>query len=242
MLSAAETSRFVQETAAAAAAVRRYQAVLGVRGEGRRGRFSGRLLAVFERDGTSPSPKAVTALRLEAYGPVGGSRWTLVAGASRVRAVVRARKAFAEGSALAPFALELLGVPLGMEEVVSLLVGTGVPIPPDFSVLPGTDGQSAVLGDGDRIWWEAGPSGNLRVRRARGAGYEARYPTEGRLGDRPVPRRLEVITPPLTVRFLVEELSVNAALHPDSFVVRIPPGFRRVSVVELAGAVKLSAR
>ena len=238
-----EVPRLLEETAAVGSSIRRYQAVMGVRGEGRGGRFSGRLLVVFEREGTSAPPDAVAALRMEAYGPVGGSRWTLVAAPQRVTAVVRARQAFAEGRTLSPFVRELLGAPLGMEEVAALLVGTGVPVPPAAAARPGPEGVSVQLPQGARIWWSRDPaSGKPRVERAAAAAWQVRYPENQPLRKGRVPRRIEIVTARISAAFTVEELRLNAALHPDSFVVQVPPGFRQVPAASLAGTSWRSER
>ena len=234
--------RLLTETASAAGAVRRYQAVLGVRGRGRRGRFSGRLLVVFERPLERGDPGAVAALRLELFGPVGGPRWTLVAQPGRVRAVVPAERATAEGADIRQFIEPLLGVPVGLEQVAALVVGTGVPIRGAASARPAPRGPSAILEGGEQIWWESAGDGAMQVRRATAAGYEARYPGTLRRERRQVPRTMEIETGPVTATLTVEELRVNAVLHPDSFRLRIPSGFREVGVSELGAAMRLSER
>ena len=82
----------------------------------------------------------------------------------------------------------------------------------------------------------------MQVRRATAAGYEARYPGTLRRERRQVPRTMEIETGPVTATLTVEELRVNAVLHPDSFRLRIPSGFREVGVSELGAAMRLSER
>lgn len=241
-LSRAEASRLLAGTAAAAAGVRRYQAVLGVRGEGRRGRFSGRLLVVFERPEGAEDPAAVAALRMELYSPVGGSRWTLVAEPGQVRVVVPGERAFAEGTELRQFTEPLLGVSVGLRQVAALLVGTGVPIGPGVAALPGPDGGAAVLDGGDRIWWDGAEGDAVQVRRVAAAGYKARYPDDYRRKGRQVPRTVDIESDRVRATLRVEELEVNSRLHSDSFRLTTPAGFRRAEVRELSGAMRLPER
>ena len=241
-LSPAEASRLLGGTAAAAGGVRRYQAILGVRGEGRRGRFSGRLLVVFARPERAEDRAAVAALRMELYSPVGGSRWTLVAEPGRVRVVVPGERAFAEGTELHQFTEPLLGVPVGLRQVAALLVGSGVAIGPGASARPGPGGGSAVLDGGERIWWDGLEGDAPQVRRVVAAGYEAGYPGDYRQRGRQVPRTVKVVSDRVRATLRVEELEVNARLHSDSFRLRTPPGFRRAEVRELSGAMRLPER
>lgn len=227
-----EADRLLDETAARAGSVRRYQAVLGVRGEGQEGRFSGRLLIVFARPTERGEPGAVDALRLELFAPVGGSRWTLVARRDQARLVVPAERAFAEGTALEEFTGPLLGVPLGLEQVAALLVGSGAPISGGGGGRSRPPGGSVVLDSGTEIWWDgAGPA--AQVRRVVTREYEARYPDDYRRRGRQVPRRVEIASDQIRATLTVEELEVNAPLHPDSFNVRAPAGYRRAQIHEL---------
>ena len=233
--------QLLDETARLAASVRRYQAVVRLRGEGQRGRFSGRMLVVFVRPSGGPDPEAVEAMRLELFAPVGGSRWTLVAGPDAVRLVVPAERAFAEGEELEEFAGPLLGFPVGREQIAALLAGSGAPIggSGNLGSLPASG--SAVLRNGTEIWWDDATAG-AQVRRVLAAGYEARYPGHYRRQRRQVPRRIEVASDDLRATLTVEELQVNAALHPDSFRVRTPPGYRRAEVRELSRTSGLRER
>ena len=227
--------QLLDETARLAASVRRYQAVVRLRGEGRRGRFSGRMLVVFVRPSGGPNPEAVEALRLELFGPVGGSRWTLVAGPEAVRLVVPAERAFAEGEELEEFTGPLFGVSVGRTQIAALLVGSGAPIGGAGNLRSLPASGSAVLANGTEIWWDGALAG-AQVRRVVTTGYEARYPGDYRRRRRQVPRRVEVASEDMRATLTVEELEVNAALHPDSFRVRTPPGYRRAGVRELSRA------
>ena len=233
--------RLLDATARFAAGVRRYQAVVSLRGEGERGRFSGRLLVVFARPPRGADPEAVEAMRLELFAPVGGSRWTLVASPGEARLVVPAERAFAEGEDLEEFTGPLLGVSVGREAIAALLVGSGVPVggPENFRSLPGNG--SAVLGDGAEIWWDD-PAEGGQVRRVVAPGYEARYPGGYRRQGRQVPRLVEVESDRLRATLTIEELEVNTSLHPDSFQVRTPPGYRRADVRALSRASSLQER
>lgn len=238
-LTEAEAGRLLEETAALAGGVRRYQAVVGVRGEGQEGRFSGRLLVVFARPLESADAGAVDALRLELFAPVGGSRWTLIAGPGHARLVVPAERAYAEGTGLEEFTGPLLGVSLGLEATAALLVGSGTPIIPGAGIRSRPPGGSVVLDSGAEVWWDsAGP--DAQVRRVVTAGYEARYPDDYRRQRRQVPRRFEVASDQVRATLTVEELQVNASLHADSFQVRTPAGYRRAEIRELSRASRLS--
>ena len=210
-------------------------------GDGERGRFSGRLLVVFVRPSGGLDPEAVEAMRLELFAPVGGSRWTLIASPGDVRLVVPAERAFAEGKELEEFTGPLLGVSVGREQIAALLVGSGAPIggPENLRSLPANG--SAVLGNGAEIWWDE-PADGGQVRRVVAPGYEARYPGRYRRQGRQVPRLVEVESDRLRATLTVEELEVNASLHPDSFEVRTPAGYRRAEVRELSRSSRIQGR
>lgn len=264
-LAAAEIARLLAAAAAESSGIRRYQALFSVRGdsvrgEGGRAGFSGRLLILFERPAPgrpgAEDPSAVAALRISAYAPVGGARWSLVAHPERVRAVAPAARVFAEGPDLRAFTEPLFGLPVGLREVAAIVAGSGLPLPavpegPGPGAEPTTDG-GARLPAGGRIWWWPPPGGAdgerpaPRVVRAAGGGYEVRYPEaaagSARRPPRRPPRRIEVRGDRVGARLTVEELEVNARLHPDSF--RLPPaeGFRRRSVPEFLEAVRPRSR
>lgn len=231
-------ARLLDETAALAGSVRRYQAFVGVRGEGRRGRFSGRLLVVFARPAERGDPRAVAALRLELFAPVGGSRWTLVARPGQARLVVPAERAFAEGDELQEFTGPLLGVPVGLEAIAALLVGSGAPVTGEEEVRSRPPGGSVVLDGGTEVWWDSSEPG-AQVRRVVTPRFEARYPDDYRRRGRQVPRRVQVFSDQVRATLTVEELEVNASLHPDSFDVRTPAGYRRAEIRELSRASRL---
>ena len=237
-LNETDAFRLLDETATLAASVRRYQAVVGLRGEGQRGRFSGRLLVVFTRPAEGADPEAVEAMRLELFAPVGGSRWTVVAAPGDVRLVVPGERAFAEGVELSEFTGPLLGVSVGLEQVAALLVGSGAPVggPANIRSLPA--GGSVVLESGAEIWWD-GPGPEAQVRRVVAPGYEARYPGNYRRQGRQVPRRVEVASQRVQATLTIEELEVNATLHADSFRVRIPAGYQRAEIRELSRTSRL---
>ena len=234
-------SRLLDETARLAAGVRRYQAVVSLRGEGERGRFSGRLLVVFVRPSGGADPEAVEAVRLELFAPVGGSRWTLVASPGEARLVVPGEMAFAEGKELEEFTGPLLGVSVGREAIAALLVGSGTPVGGSENLRSLPANGSAVLGNGTEIWWDD-PADGGQVRRVVAPGYEARYPGRYRRQGRQVPRLVEVTSEAVRATLRIEELEVNTALHPDSFQVRTPPGYRRAEVRELSRASRLPER
>lgn len=271
-LSAAEIERRLAATAAETSGIRRYQAIFSVRGESLRGGsvrgavrgrgggdgFSGRLLVLFERPpagfpGAAGDPAAVAALRISAFAPVGGVRWSLVARPGSVRAVAPAARVFAEGSDLRVFTEPLFGLPVGLREVAAVVSGSGVPLSPVPPVgiavptpapTPTADG-GARLPSGAEIWWappSAGAGDAARVRRARGADYEVRYPEAASGGERPPPRRLEIEGERVRARLTVEELQVNARLHPDSFRLPVPDGFRQRSVSGFLEAMRREAR
>ena len=240
-LTEGEASGLVDETVAAAGRVRRYQAVMGVRGEGERGRFSGRLLVVFARPAERPNPEAVAGLRLELFAPVGGSRWTVVAAPGHVRLVVPAERAFAEGDELQKFTGPLLGVAVGLEEIAALLVGSGAPVGGPANIRSRPPGGSVVLESGAEIWWD-GTGPLAQVQRVATRHYEARYPGDFRRRGRQVPRTVEVVSKQVQATLTVEELEVNASLHPDSFRVRTPAGYRRAEIGELSRSSRLPER
>lgn len=230
--------RLLDKTSTRAASVRRYQAVVRLRGEGEGGRFSGRLLVVFARPIGAPSPEAVEAMRLELFAPVGGSRWTVVARPAEVRLVVPAERAFAEGKELSEFTGPLLGVSVGLEQVAALLVGSGAPVGSAEAIRALPAGGSAVLASGAEVWWD-GPGPEAQVRRVVTADYEARYPGDYRRRGRQVPRLVEVASDRVEATLTVEELEVNTTLHADAFRVRVPAGYRKAPIRELSRTSRL---
>lgn len=258
-LDAAEVSRLLVETRAAAAGVRRFQAVFGVRGERDGRRTSGRLLVVFARpeadsppadeSGPPPGGGAVEAMRISAFGPVGGARWSLVARPGRVEAVAPGERVFAVGAALREFTEPLFGVAVGLEEVGAALAGSGVPIPAGAEGVPAEDGARLAGGGGSLRWapvpvgaaHEGSDSSSPRVIRAAAPGYEVRYPDRADSG-RQVPRRIEIGAPGVEATLRVEELRINARLHPDSFRLPDTAGLRRLSVPAFLEAVQPRAR
>ena len=222
------------------------------RGNERTG-FSGRLLILFERPAPGPpgagDPSAVAALRISAYAPVGGAHWSLVARPDGVRAVAPAARVFAEGADLRAFTEPLFGLPVGLREVGAIVSGVGLPLsgtePPGAEPTP--DG-GARLPAGGRLWWAEWPAGAgsappaSRVTRAVGDGYEVRYPEAASAGARRPPRSIEVRGDRVGARLTVEELEVNARLHPDSFRLPAGEGFRRRSVPEFLDAVRRRPR
>lgn len=254
-LAASEVQPLLAETRAAAAGVRRYQAVFGVRGERGGRRTSGRLLVVFARraadappaDGRGPAPDgdAVEAMRISAFGPVGGARWSLVARPGRVEAVAPGERVFAAGTALREFTEPLFGVAVGLEEVAAALAGSGVPIPAGAEGVP-AEGGARLAGGGGSLRWTPVPGGAAdegadsspsRVVRAAAPGYEVRYPDRAD-SNRQVPRRIEIAAPGVEAALRVEELRINARLHPDSFRLPDTAGLRRLSVRAFLDAVQ----
>lgn len=253
-LSAAEVSRLLAGTRAAAAGVRRYQAVFGVRGERDGRRTSGRLLVVFaRREPDSPPAEApgqpsgegaVEAMRISAFGPVGGARWSLVARPGRVEAVAPGERVFAAGTALREFTEPLFGAAVGLEEVGAALSGSGIPIPPGAEGVPAEGGARLAAGGGSLHWAPVpvgtegeGSDSSPRVVRAAAPGYEVRYPDRAD-SDRQAPRRIEITAPGVEATLRVEELRVNARLHPDSFRLPDTAGLRRRSVPAFLEAVQ----
>ena len=257
-LPAAEVSRLLAETRAAAVGVRRYQAVFGVRGERDGRRTSGRLLVVFaRREADAPPAEApgrpsgagrVEAMRISAFGPVGGARWSLVARPGRVEAVAPGERVFAAGADLREFTEPLFGAAVGLEEAGAALSGSGIPIPPGAEGLP-AEGGARLAGGGGSLRWsplpdaaaEEGPDSRPRVVRAVAPGYEVRYPDRAD-SDRQVPRRIEIAAPGVEATLRVEELRINARLHPDSFQLPDTAGLRRLSVPAFLEAVQPRAR
>jgi len=196
---------------------------------------------VFVRPSGGADPEAVEAMHLELFAPVGGSRWTLVASPGEARLVVPGERALAEGQELEEFTGPLLGVSVGREAIAALLVGSGAPIGGSENLRSLPANGSAVLGNGVEIWWDD-PADVGQVRRVVAPGYEARYPGRYRRQGRQVPRLVEVDSDRVRATLRIEELEVNVALHPDSFQVRTPPGYRRAEVRELSRASRLKER
>ncbi len=229
-----ETAAALLEAAAEEAArVRRYQSILEVRGEGEDGRFSADLLLVFERPEDAPDRAAVERLRMELFGAMGGARWVLVAGPGGVTAIAPSKRAFARDTGLGAFTGSLIGVAVNARDVAAMLSGVGVPLRGNdrFRWNEGDggielDGGSRILWDGERVARAVA----VRPGTPRRVHYEVHYPR----GSRWPPREFEVRSPRVTASFVVTEIQVNAELHPDSFELDIPDGFREVAASALA--------
>ncbi len=198
------------------------------------------MLFVFARREGRSASAAVEALRMEAFAPVGGSRWSLVARPGRVRVVAASEQAFAEGQDLTEFSDPVLGIPVGIEEVAALLAGIGAPVGAATSARPTGEGGAMRLDSGPILWWDRS-GGAPQVRRVAASRYRATYPGDWRSGNRQVPRQIELSAGGMEATLRVEELRVNAQLHPEAFELRTPRGFRQVSVRELARSL-LEAR
>ncbi len=170
---------------------------------------------------------------MEAFAPVGGSRWSLVARPGRVRVVAPSERAFAEGRDLTEFSEPVLGVSVGIEEVVALLVGIGAPVGDPTLARPVGGGGAMRLAAGPVLWWDRSAAAP-QVRRVEGARYRATYAGDWRSEGRQVPRRFEVSSSGVEATLEVEELRVNAELHPEAFRLQAVPGFRQVTIRELA--------
>ncbi len=209
----------------------RYQAVLKVRGEGPEGRFSATELVVFER------PDRV---RLELLATFGSSRWIAVTDGGEITVLFPRSREYLQESAVEDVVSALLGIPLGPEEVMAILAGSGLPLGRANPARAERVGErvrvvlSSELPDGtdpgERVDIERG-----QVREAAGSRYRVVYPTDWKQMGRTAPDQIEIASDRIDVLLTVEDLDINVRLDPEAFAISIPDGAARLGVAEIGG-------
>ena len=209
----------------------RYQAVLKVRGEGPEGRFSATELVVFER------PDRV---RLELLATFGSSRWIAVTDGGEITVLFPRSREYLQESAVEDVVSALLGIPLGPEEVMAILAGSGLPLGSANPARAERVGErvrvvlSSELPDGtdpyERVDIERG-----QVREAAGSRYRVVYPTDWKQMGRTAPDQIEIASDRIDVLLTVEDLDINVRLDPEAFAISIPDGAARLGVAEIGG-------
>ena len=206
----------LEALAAEAAAIRRYQGFVRIRGRGPDGGFSGRLVVVFERP---------DHLRVDLLGAFGSTRWSAVATDAGMTVVFPGLRQYVEEDDTADIMGLLLGVRLSTKEVMALLAGAGTPL--DGEPVRGFR-QGAVtvvsLSDGERV--ELSEDGQIAsVQTVR---YRVAYPSPWKRRGRHVPDIIRLETDTLRVTLTPEDVDINIRLDPEAFVVEIPDGAERL--------------
>ena len=209
--------------AAEAASVRRYQGFVRLRGRGPDGGFSGRLVVVFERP---------HHLRVDLLGAFGSTRWSVVATDEGVRVVFPGPRHYVEEEDTADVVARLLGVRLGVHEMMALLSGSGIPLDGE-PVSAFRQGPVTVVSwsDGERIELrEDGQIASVQTSR-----YRVAYPSTWKRRRRHVPDTIRLETDALTVTLTPEDVDVNIRVDPEAFVVEIPDGYERLRPSDISG-------
>jgi hypothetical protein len=202
--------------------IKRYQAVLKIRGKGPEGRFSATQILIFER------PDRV---RVELLGAFGSTRWIAVISGGEVLVFFPSRREYLRESRIEQVVEALLGVALGPEEVISALAGVGLPLGGSCAVRAvREDGATRIeLGEGAIELDEA------QIRWAEGDDYRVVYPTRWKSRGRPVPDRVDIQSSELQASIKVEDLGVNVPFHSKAFILDVPGDAQRLELQEIGG-------
>ena len=204
--------------------VRRYQAVIRIRGKGPAGRFSATQVIIFERP---------DRMRVELLGAFGSTRWVAVADQGEIVVWFPGRREYLRDTRVKKVVGVLLGVELGPSEVMAALAGTGVPL--------GSHGERpdrAIRRDGT-IQIELGEA-RIEVEEdqvvfAQQTHYRVSYPTKWVESGRQVPARVDLSAENLQASLTIEDLDVNVPLHSKAFVVELPEDAETLALDEIGG-------
>jgi hypothetical protein len=195
-----------------------------VRGRGPEGGFDARLGVWFER----PS-----RLRVELLGAFGGTRWSAVASGEEITAYFPGKRHYLREPDVADVVGRLLGIRLRAEDMMAALSGAGIPL---------DDSQEArgLRRGALRVLELAGPSKSAvdidvgsRVVSARCQGYRVSYPSSWMSRGRLFPDELQLENESVRARLETEEVDVNVALDPETFLLSIPPDAVRLRPAEV---------
>ncbi len=204
--------------------VRRYQAVIGIRGKGPDGRFSATLVIIFERP---------DRMRVELLGAFGSTRWVAVAGQGEIVVWFPGRRECLRDTRVEKVVGALLGLALGPSEVMAALSGTGVPLGPlrdrpDRAIR--RDRTIQIELEGARIELEGD-----QVISAQQTHYGVSYPTKWMESGKQVPPRVELRAENLQASLNMEDLDVNVPLHPKAFIIDLPDDADPLTLEEIGG-------
>lgn len=224
-MEASEVSTLLEELRRQGESVRRFQGLVRVRGKGPDGGFDARLAVLFERP---------LRLRVELLGPFGGTRWSVVASGDGISAYFPGRRQYLTEKDVPDVVSRLLGVRLGVMEMMAALSGVGVPL----------DSSSSVgyrRGRHRFIELEPPSTGVLQVNEedqvveARAESYRVSYPGSWKSRGRPFPDEIEIQNESVRARLAAEDVDVNVELDPEAFVLQIPADAVRLRPAEVDG-------
>lgn len=217
----------LDDLAAQARAVRRYQGFVRIRGSGPDGGFSGRLVVVFERP---------HHLRVDLLGAFGATRWSAIADEAGIVVVFPGPKQYVQEEDTADIVGRLLGVRLDASQVMAILAGAGTP-------LDALDGEPraahrrgavtvATLSTGERI--ELSEDGG-QITSVQTSQHRVGYPTSWQERRRHVPDSIRLETDSIQATLTPEDVDVNVQLDPAAFAVEIPEGAERLRPSDVIG-------
>ncbi len=220
-IEAREVSSLLDDLRRQYESVQRYQGLVRVRGRGPEGAFEARLGVWFERP---------DRLRVELLGAFGGTRWSAVASGEEITAYFPGKRHYLREPDVADVVGRLLGIRLRAEEMMAALSGTGLPFESSAEVQGHRQGALRVLTAPSKatIHFDDGS----QVTSARCDSYRVSYPSwksRGRL----FPDELQLENESVRVRLEAEEVDVNVALDPDTFLLPIPPDAVRLRPAEV---------
>ncbi len=205
--------------------VRRYQALVNVRGRGPDGGFTAKLVLIFERP---------DQLRLELLaGLLGSTQWSAVADERRITVYFPGRREFLREEAVRDVVGELLGVALLPRDVMALVSGVGVDL---LGAQP-----AAGFRQGETIQIELASGARLsldeagQVREAEGVDYQVSYPTPWKRRGRHVPDQLRLSSETISATLTVEAMDVNTSLDGEAFLLEIPDDAERLQLTQIGG-------
>jgi outer membrane lipoprotein-sorting protein len=223
-LDASESEAVLAELAREAMAIRRYRALVRIRGKGPEGGFDGKLVVLFERP---------EKLRVELLGPFGSTRWSAVSDEEGITAYFPGRRQYVREHDVEDIVGRLLGIRLSPAEVMALLSGVGLPLS-GTTVAEGERQGEMVrlrLQEGGELTMDA--SG--QVTGASSPRYRVSYPTEWKRRRRQVPDRLRIESPSLEASLWAEDVEVNVSIEPEAFVLELPADAVRLRPAEIDG-------
>ena len=210
--------------------IRRYQALVNVRGRGPGGRFRAKLVLIFERP---------DRLRVELFaGLLGSTQWTAVADEGGITVYFPKRREFLRETAVRDVVRELIGVALVPRDFMALVSGVGVDV---SGVKPATGFRL-----GDRVEIEFSNGARLfidragQIREAECVNYQVSYPTAWKRQGGRVPDQLRLTSDTISTTLTVMGMDINTLLDDEAFLLDIPDDAERLQLTQIGGGALFS--
>ena len=221
-MEAAEVSSLLEELQRQSESIRRYQGLVRVRGRSPEGGFEARLAVFFERP---------DRLRVELLGAFGGTKWSAVASREEVTAYFPGRRHYLRESDVADVVARLLGFRLRPEDMMAALSGVGVPIDSSSPAVGYRRGAARFLETPSKRILELNDDG--QVVSAQSESYRVSYPNSWKSRGRPFPDELTIENESVRARLETNDVDVNVALDPETFLLQIPADAERLRPAEI---------